>query len=245
MAMLPGLIGLAPATNEVYLDIIREVVAESRPGHDAETITHTIDFAEAARTLRKGDMAGFAEHIVRSAQVLDQAGVDFLILTSNTGHVASRDIATRVTAPLVDIRDVAAREALERGATRVGIVGTSQTINERLYHRRLEEKFKLVVHSYDEATARRVDEVIFEELVHGVTDGRAASVIEEAVDSMRDQVDCVLLACTDLTHIRESLDPRFTIDTTLVHARAAGRLCDLTPAVFRSSARMSEIESAK
>jgi aspartate racemase len=74
--------------------------------------------------------------------------------------------------------------------------------------------------------AARVDEVIFTELIHGVVSESGAAAVQRVADSLRRRgADAILLACTDLTLLASRLRPGSAIvDTTVLHAGAAGRL---------------------
>lgn len=65
------------------------------------------------------------------AKLVD-AGIDFLVIASNTGHIAFPAIrATHPTLPVLHIADCTARAIIARGFTCVGLLGTEPTMKER------------------------------------------------------------------------------------------------------------------
>ncbi|MBF6271725.1 aspartate/glutamate racemase family protein, partial [Nocardia farcinica] len=136
----------------------------------------------------------------------------------------SDEMASVLSVPLLDIRETAAAAVQAAGNKRVGIIGTSQTILAGLYDETF-SRHALDVLAPTAHTMEAVDRVIFDELVHGVTDGEAAGVVGCAVDELCDRgAEVVLLACTDLTHIAQTLLGQPVLDSTTIHARAAARM---------------------
>jgi aspartate racemase len=220
----PGLVGLAVETNVVYYRELNAAAHRVDPAHTATSLLSTIDFEGVAATIRSGDLDALGAAIIVAAQGLERAGADFLVLTTNTGHVAIERVRAVTGLPVLDVRDVVARELDARGVRRCGILSTSATRAERLYEKILEPLGIEVVHPSGEVGAR-IDQAIFGELVHRVVDGGAADVLNSAADDLRARgVEAVVLACTDMTVIATEVVGSDVIDSTRLHARIAGEL---------------------
>ncbi|MCZ9330371.1 aspartate/glutamate racemase family protein [Nocardia farcinica] len=221
---LPGIIGLASSTNELYCRVMQNEAYTLRPEDNLEFLLHSINFRQAVRELRSNNLDPFKQRIVDSATRLVRGGADFLVISSNTSHIAADEMASVLSVPLLDIRETAAAAVQAAGNKRVGIIGTSQTILAGLYDETF-SRHALDVLAPTAHTMEAVDRVIFDELVHGVTDGEAAGVVGCAVDELCDRgAEVVLLACTDLTHIAQTLLGQPVLDSTTIHARAAARM---------------------
>jgi aspartate racemase len=224
MSLVPGLVGMAVETNCVYYRELHRAAGKHLPdGHSLRSVMDTLDFAALVANVRAGNEAGLSAAIAESARRVQDAGADFVVITSNTGHLGADAAREAVTIPLLDIRDVAVGELHRREARRAGLISTSMTQRRGLYDAALHAAgIDLIVPAPgDAATA---EEVIFTELIHGVASASGAAAIQRVADGLRRRgADAVLLACTDLTLLASRLLPSGVIlDTTVLHARAAG-----------------------
>jgi aspartate racemase len=226
MSLVPGLVGMAVETNCVYYREMHSAADEHlHEGHSLRSVMDTLDFAALVGDVRAGNQAGLCAAVAESARRVQDAGADFVVITSNTGHLGAGAARTAVAIPLLDIRDVAVADLRRRRARRAGLISTGMSQRTGLYDATLHAAgIDLLVPAPGEAA--RVDEVIFTELIHGVVAESGAAAVQGVADSLRRRgADAILLACTDLTLLASRLRPGSAIiDTTVLHARAAGRL---------------------
>jgi aspartate racemase len=226
MSLVPGLVGMAVETNCVYYREMHRAADERlQDGHSLRSVMHTLDFAALVGDVRAGNQAGLCAAVAESARRVQDAGADFVVITSNTGHLGADAARAAVTITLLDIRDVAVADLRRLRARRAGIISTGMSRRTGLYDVALHAAgIDLIVPTPGEAA--RVDEVIFTELIKGMVSESGASVVQRVADSLRRRgADAILLACTDLTLLASRLRPgNEIVDTTVLHARAAGRL---------------------
>jgi len=225
MTLVPGLVGMAVETNCVYYrEMHRAADQHFHPGHSLRSVMDTVDFAALVGNVRAGNEAGLRDAVAGSARRVQNAGADFVVISSNTGHLGAEAARTAVSIPLLDIRDVAVAELRRRRIRQAGLISTVMTQHCGLYDGALGAAgIDLIVPSPGDAA--RVDDVIFTELIHGVISDSGTAVIQHVTDDLRHRgAGAVLLACTDLTLLASRLCPRrAVVDTTVLHARAAGR----------------------
>jgi aspartate racemase len=226
MSLVPGLVGMAVETNCVYYREMHRAADERlQDGHSLRSVMDTLDFAALVGDVRAGNQAGLCAAVAESARRVQDAGADFVVITSNTGHLGADAARAAVTITLLDIRDVAVADLRRLRARRAGIISTGMSQRTGLYDVALHAAgIDLIVPTPSEAA--RVDEVIFTELIHGMVSESGATVVQRVADSLRRRgADAILLACTDLTLLASRLRPGSEIvDTTVLHARAAGRM---------------------
>jgi aspartate racemase len=228
MTLVPGLVGMAVETNCVYYRETHRAAGEHlNEGHSLRSVMDTLDFAALVADVRAGNLAGLCAAVAESALRVKDAG-DFVVITSNTGHLGAGATRAAVAIPLLDIRDVAVADLRHRRARRAGLISTGMSQRTGLYDAALHDAgIDLLVPAPGEVA--RVDEVIFAELIHGVVSESGAAAVQRVADSLRRRgADAILLACTDLTLLASRLRPASAIvDTTVLHARAAGRLATM------------------
>jgi aspartate racemase len=222
--LVPGVIGMAVETNCVYY---REMhAAASRylhEGHSLRSVMDTLDFAALVSSVRDRDDVSWPATVAESARRVEAAGADFVVISSNTGHLAAEAVRAAVKIPLLDIRDVAVAELHRLRARRAGLISTTMTHQRGLYEGAFGAAgIELIAPTPRDASI--VDEVIFTELIHGPASESGVATVQRVAEGLLDKgADAVLLACTDLTMLASRLHPEAAVlDTTVLHARAAG-----------------------
>ncbi|WP_228839467.1 hypothetical protein, partial [Nocardia farcinica] len=64
-----------------------------RPEDNLEFLLHSINFRQAVRELRSNNLDPFKQRIVDSATRLVRGGADFLVISSNTSHIAADEMS--------------------------------------------------------------------------------------------------------------------------------------------------------
>src|SRR5256885_15795807 len=128
-----GLIGgLGPeSTIDYYLRII-EAWQRHDPTSSPSLVIDSLD-VQRGLSLVASDRPGLAEYLFGSVRRLAGAGVDFIALTANTGHIVFDELAARSPVPMVSIIEVCADEAKRRGLERLGLLGTRFTMEGAFY----------------------------------------------------------------------------------------------------------------
>jgi aspartate racemase len=215
----------------LYYQIINRCINE-RLGreHSAKLILYSVDFEEIAVLMNSGEWDEAGRILGEAATKLEMAGADFLVLCTNTMHKVAPVIETYVRIPLLHIVDVTARAIVNRGLTKIGLIGTRFTMEHEFYRNRLEHEYgiKVVIPPVeDRATIHRVIE---DELGFGkIMDTSRAEYIRIIGDLAKNGAEGVILGCTEIPLLiqeRHSTLPLF--DTTAIHATAAAQfaLCE-------------------
>lgn len=221
---IPGVVGMAVETNCVYYREMSDAANRHlEHGHSLRSVMDTLDFADLISSVRAGNDAGLSAAVAASAERVEAAGADFVVISSNTGHLAAEAVKAAVKIPLLDIRDVVVAELARVGARRAGLISTAMTERRGLYEGALRVAgIQLIAPVPRDAAV--VDEVIFTELVHGAVSESGAAAVQRVADVLLDRgADAIVLACTDLTLLAPSLRCEVAVmDTTVLHARTAG-----------------------
>jgi aspartate racemase len=219
-----GIIGGASwSSTALYYEHINRAVAARQGGlHSARLLIESLDFADYAAFHASEDWDSANAMVVEAAQGLKRAGIDGLLLASNTMHKAVGAVAAATRLPIVDIRVATAERLAEDGRTHVALLGTRFTMTEPFARERLEEK-GIVVHQIAPTWQVEVDRIIYEELAAGrVVRDSQRSLKTLITDLAKQKVQAVVLACTELVlavDVRANVLPVY--DTTAIHARAA------------------------
>ncbi|MHC4170334.1 MAG: aspartate/glutamate racemase family protein [Planctomycetota bacterium] len=222
-----GLIGgMSWESSLEYYRIINQVVRETLGGlHSARIEMHSFDFAEIATLQDEGDWEEITKLVIAAALRLEAAGVDLLVICTNTMHKIAGQVQKDIHVPLLHIADATAREIKARGLKRVGLLGTRATMEEDFYIGRLVNAHQLDVITPNERQRELVDNVIYDELCRGQVN---LSSREKFIGIMRNLAangaEGIILGCTEIDLLIDQQDIRTPVfDTTAIHARSAAR----------------------
>jgi aspartate racemase len=219
-----GLIGgMSWESSALYYQRLNEGIAVRLGGlHSAECILYSVDFAEIEAMQSSGRWADAAARLARAARSLEAAGVDFVLLCTNTMHKVYDEVQAAVTIPVLHLADATAAAVLSAGLTRVGLLGTAFTMEEAFYRDRL-EKHGLTVRVPDEPDRQLVHQVIYDELCQGIVRPQSRAAYREIIGRLVDEgVQGVILGCTEIELLIAQPDsPVPVFPTTQIHVDAA------------------------
>lgn len=192
--------GLGPeTTSEFYLDVVfscQKKDRTTRPPIIISSVPLPYEIEEEAILNGRG-IERFPPFLVNEAKRLEEAGADFIVMPCNSLHVFIKDIRNAVRIPVLSIVEEATKFLKANNLKRVGIVSTSATIKNRLYERAFREN-QIEYETPNALQQEKMGKFILD-LVNGREDNRDREELIRIIDELAAKdVDCVLLACTDL-----------------------------------------------
>ena len=215
--------GMSWESTQTYYRLINQKVREQLGGlHSAKLILYSVDFAEIEPLQHAGDWGGTAEILTEAAQALETAGVDFIVLATNTMHKVAPEIELAVQIPLLHIADATAAALQADGVTTVALLGTKFTMEQDFYRQRLEE-YGICVVVPNAQQRNRVHEIIFNELCLGKVEANSKVDYLEIIQEMAEfGAEAVILGCTEIGMLINQSDTTIKLyDTTEIHAASA------------------------
>jgi aspartate racemase len=223
-----GLIGgMSWESSAQYYRLLNDGVRHARgPLTNAPSVMVTVNFHEIEQLQREGRWAEAGKVLAESAQALERAGVDLILLCTNTMHKVAPMIEGAVKVPLLHIADPTADAITAQGITRVGLLGTAFTMEQDFYRSRLERR-GLMVLTPGEVPRREVHRIIYDELCAGiVTESSRATYRKIMQDMASAGVEGIILGCTEIMLLVNQDDsPVPLFDTTALHVQAAVDFC--------------------
>src|SRR5262249_18894416 len=216
--------GVSWESTAEYYRIINTEIARARGGANSARIALvSLNFADLLALASTGDDAAHCEMYCAAARRLEQAGADFVLICSNTGHRRFDAVSQAVGLPVLHIADSAAAAIMAAKVKRIGVLGTAATMSETFITGRL-VKCGIEIGLPEVASRAELDGLIINEMACGVFSERARKFAAAVITDMtvRDKVDGILLACTELPLLLR--DCTFDIpifDTLTLHAKAA------------------------
>ena len=224
--------GMSWESSAEYYRILNQGVRDRLgPTVSARCLLWSFDFSEIEALQHKGDWEGLTARMVDAARRLEGAGVDVLLICTNTMHRVAPAVQAAVGIPLLHIADPTAERIRAAGFRRVGLLGTAFTMEHDFYKGRLADDHGLDVIVPDDADRATVHRIIYEELVAGKVLSPSRDAYRAVIARLVEKgAEAVILGCTEimlLVQPEDSAVPLF--DTTALHAEAAVAFA-LTPA---------------
>lgn len=220
-----GLIGgMSWESTQEYYRIINEEVRNRLGGlHSARAVMDSVDFAEIEKLQHEGEWEKLGDILVESAQNLERAGADCVLICTNTMHKCADQVAAGVKIPLVHLADATGELVKERELKKIGLLGTKFTMEQDFYKGRLAEKFGLEVIVPEERDREIVHRVIYDELCLGAIKSSSKQHYLEIIKKMIESgVGGIILGCTEIPLLVKQEDVSVPIfDTTYIHAVSA------------------------
>jgi aspartate racemase len=192
----------------------------------AEILLRSVDFQPIVDAQVRDDWQAAGKILTAAARDLESGGARAFLIASNTMHLVYDHIAREVGIPGINIFDATCEALREKQIDRALILGTRYTMGMQFYRDEYRRR-GIDVAVPDETDARRVNEIIFRELIHGrVNAGSAAYLRGLVAGAAANGTKAVILGCTELDLLlddRDKIPGCAIIDTTSCHARAAAK----------------------
>jgi len=216
--------GMSWESSLEYYRLLNQMVRQRLGGmHSARCILYSLDFAEIEELQMSGDWNQSAAILIAAAQGLERAGADGLLICTNTMHKLADQVQANLSIPLLHIADATGQAIQGQGLQSIGLLGTRFTMEEAFYRGRLEDKYNLQVLIPNTEDRQVVHDVIYGELVQGVSNPVSRQAYLEIIDRLVGQgAQGIILGCTEiglLVKAEHTAIPLF--DTTLIHAQTA------------------------
>lgn len=216
--------GMSWESSALYYKKINELIKERLGGlHSAKVVLSSVDFAEIERLQHQGDWSLLGEILSEEAKRLERAQVDFILIATNTMHKVADVIQKAVNVPLLHIADATGKKLKEHGHQKVGFIGTSYSMEDDFYTKRLETIYDLEIITPSKTDRDEIHRIIYEELCLGKILSESRKIYVDIVNRLQAAgADAVIEGCTEITLLLQQEHvcvPLF--DTTHIHAESA------------------------
>lgn len=204
-----GLIGgIGPeSTIEYYRLIIKRFQELSGTSDCPEIVIYSINMTEMLNYVFRGQLGVLVEYLARKIRLLEDAGVDYGALASNTPHLVFDRLIGEVNIPLVSIVEETCRAMAEQKVRKAALLGTKSTMTAGFYGQTAEKhEIEIVVPSpenQDYVHDKYMTELIFNK-IRPETKQRLIQIVAES--KRRDSIEGLILGGTELPLVLSQAD---------------------------------------
>src|SRR4030042_4584024 len=126
--------GIGPeSTIEYYRQLIASYRQRKQDGSSPLIIINSINMKKMLDLIEANELVRLTDYLLREVQKLAKEGADLGLLSSNTPHIVFDELSRQSPIPLLSIVEAACEATKKLGLKRVGLLGTSFTIQARFY----------------------------------------------------------------------------------------------------------------
>ncbi len=188
-----------------------------------EISMHTYPLAMYTPHFPPQNWKAVADLMIASTEKVAQMGAEFALSPDNTIHQAMDYIYGNISIPWLHIAEVVADEAVSKGYTHIGILGTKFLMTGPVYPNALGAK-NLQYSIPNEDEQETINRIIFHELVYGKFFDESRAYFNQVIARLKNEQHCdaVVLGCTEIPLlVIPAESPLPVLDSTRLLARYA------------------------
>jgi aspartate racemase len=220
-----GLIGgmSFESTLEYYRIINETVRLKLGKLHSAKCLMYSVDFEKIEILQHENKWDELTEIMVDIAKKLKNAGADFIVICTNTMHKMAEEIEEKAQIKVLHIAEAAGKEILKRKMKKVGLLGTSFTMEQDFYKKVLKDKFNIDVIIPNKEERGIIHKVIYDELCNGIIKEESKDKYIKIINNLVSKgAEGIVLGCTEIPLLIKQEDVDISIfDTTTIHSISA------------------------
>lgn len=202
-----------------YYRSINEGVNEKLGGLNfAECIIYSLNFAD----IQEKNWIHSFDLLHKACSRLKETGVDAIVLCANSAHFFADKLQEEFDVPLISIVTETANAVQKKGINKVGLLGTTFTMEMSFYKEKLEAHHLEVLIPDEQEVRDYIQHTIKEELGRGIIlSGTKQKYISIINDLVAKGAEGIILGCTELPMLISQTDvPVPVFDTTNIHSNA-------------------------
>jgi len=193
-----GVIAVSPEGSALcYRSLAQRATALPESEEKPLITLHNIPFSRYLRAIERHDWEQVARLLQWSCETLAAAGAEFCILPDNLAHHAAPMARATSPIPWLSMIELVAEAVVDDGRKTVGLIGAKALTSGSIYQTVLGLKgVKVIIPDADDIEA--VNDIIFNELIHGSVTDASRSRVRAVLDALADKgCEGVILGSTE------------------------------------------------
>ncbi len=186
----------------------------------AKLLIYNVNFEEIRKLMLENRWDEIGIELSKIAKMLENAGVDYIVIATNTMHKLADYIQSKINIPIIHIADCVASKCKENNILNVGLLGTKYTMVEDFLVNRLKQNGLEVTTPNNIKDINEIDRIIFDELCKGEIKESSREYYKKVINRMINEngIEGIILGCTEIEMLIKQSDLDIPIfDTTQSH----------------------------
>ena len=192
--------GMGPESTLVYYKKIAAAYKErDKNGYFPALIIETVNMYEMLDLCKSENYEALSDYLLEGIFNLEKAGVDFVVLASNTPHVVFDILEQRSHIPMLSIVMPVYQAVRDSGAKKIAWLGTRFTM-EQPYFRKIFEENGVAIVIPKENEREIIDKIIAEELEFGIVNAESKKRVDRIIGRLcsEENIEGIIMGCTEL-----------------------------------------------
>ncbi|CAF1227696.1 unnamed protein product [Rotaria sordida] len=191
--------GLTYISTVDYYNYINRMVNEALPGHSSCIHIISVNIFHYVKLLEQSEWSKAIDYLVEGVRQLVNSGIDFLVIGSNTAHIAVSRIAECYPDLVVlHISDAVAHAIKQKKIHKIGFLGTRFTMkpDSCAVQRLIEHGFEVIFPNDEEIV--QLNDIIMKELSFNIFTEESKQTYVKVIQRLKDEhnVEGIVLGCT-------------------------------------------------
>lgn len=220
-----GLVGgISWASTLDYYRLLNEGINQELGGLNfAECIIYSVNFNYFQQFNADYDWNATFDLLFDAAQNLKKSGAEAIVLCANTAHIVADRIEELIGLPLIHITTATANAVNRKGLKKIGLLGTSYTMELDFYKDKLIEGGLEPLIPESREDRDYIEDILRNELSRGIinpeTKKNYLTIIQDLIDR---GAEGIILGCTEIPLLIKQEDVSVPVfDTIKIHVDAA------------------------
>lgn len=216
--------GMSWESSVVYYEIANRLVRDKLGKfHSCKNVMYTVDFDEIQHLQHEDKWDELDKIMADAAKRLERAGADVVVLCTNTMHLCEDAIRKSISIPFLHIAEAVGQAIINKGISKVALLGTRFTMEKDFYKKTLLEKFGIETIIPNQQEREVIHSIIYNELVQGIIKDDSRAKYVSIIDRLQNEgAQGVILGCTEIPLLISDKDVKIPVfDTTTIHAEKA------------------------
>lgn len=224
--MIGVLGGMGPEATNRLCALITDLTPARTDQEHIPVITFNNSLIPPRVEATSGEARSPVPEMIRTAQILEQAGADMLVMPCNLAHYFIEEVQSGVQVPILNMIEETVNFAIEKfpGFRTAGLLASTPTIDYGLYHSSFARQRRAIVSPAAPEQKSKVMEAIYGK--RGIKSGYKTEprslLMEAALQLVAQGAELIIAGCTEVSLVLEQKSvPCPVIDPMEVIARVA------------------------
>jgi len=165
------------------------------------------------------NLENFLPYLLTEAKRMEKSGADFIVMPCNSLHIFIDKIRSAVKIPVLSIIEETVEFLKKEKMNRVGIVSTTITTQNKLYENAF-SKSNIIYFAPNNEQQSKLGKIVYNIVMGNKNKNDRNQLIQIISDYEDKNIDCVVLACTDLQLLKPTHSKLKIFDTMKIFADA-------------------------
>ena len=218
-----GLIGgLTYVSTLEYYRYLNELANERLGGSESvEIIMYSVNFGEIRKLTEAGKWKNISGIIGKVAQTIEGGGAACILIGANTMHKIADEIQAAIKIPVIHIAEAVAKEILNKGLKKVGLLGTRYTMQLGFYTDHL-TKYGIETIIPDQDDVDYINHTIYNEFSKNIFTAETKAAYLDIISKLKaNGAQGIIGGCTEIPILIKQEDCDIPVlDTAKIHSKA-------------------------